>query len=175
MELSAFVKSLRPLFSQWKSSSKRVLDVVIGNQVGLNPSLKWKASDADSIVSSIVYSYMLEARNRDENRHYVPLLYISDEKLRFRSEIRVLFQMANIDMSSLLTIQSCMKELQDGNGRLHFHLVDHNVLSPELDCFESQVVEIVDHRKDEGKYPWVCGDNRVISFDPLIGVSSGLV
>lgn len=121
MELSAFVKSLRPLFSQWKSSSKRVLDVVIGNQVGLNPSLKWKASDADSIVSSIVYSYMLEAvslqsdvdekRNRDENRHYVPLLYISDEKLRFRSEIRVLFQMANIDMSSLLTIQSCMKEL----------------------------------------------------------------
>jgi hypothetical protein len=147
MELSAFVKSLRPLFSQWKSSSKRVLDVVIGNQVGLNPSLKWKASDADSIVSSIVYSYMLEAvslqsdvdekRNRDENRHYVPLLYISDEKLRFRSEIRVLFQMANIDMSSLLTIQSCMKELQDGNGRLHFHLVDHNVLSPELDCFES--------------------------------------
>lgn len=36
-------------------------------------------------------------------------------------------------------------------------------------------MEIVDHRKDEGKYPWVCGDNRVISFDPLIGVSSGLV
>lgn len=60
MELSVFVKSLRPLFSQWKSSPKRVLDVVIGNQVGFDHSLYLKASDADSIVSSIVYSYMLE-------------------------------------------------------------------------------------------------------------------
>ena len=78
-----------------------------------------------------------DQRNRDENRHFIPLLYLSNEKLRFRSEIRVLFQMANIDMSSLPTIQSCMKELQNGNERLHVHLVDHNVLSPELDCFEN--------------------------------------
>ena len=35
--------------------------------------------------------------------------------------------------------------------------------------FIQRVVEIIDHRKDEGLYPRVTGSMRTISYDPTLG------
>ena len=56
--------------------------------------------------------------------------------MRLRSEVRVLFELAGIDHSSLLTVGECMNELKLARERVCLHLVDHNSLSPEFCGFE---------------------------------------
>ncbi|KAK8804728.1 hypothetical protein JH06_3072 [Blastocystis sp. subtype 4] len=94
--------------------------------------------------------------------------------MRLRNEISELFRLAGIDHSSLLTVGECVSELKLARERVSLHLVDHNTLSPEFCGFEDRVVEIIDHRKDEGRYPHVTGSMRTISYDPTIerGVGS---
>ena len=56
--------------------------------------------------------------------------------MRLRSEISELFQLADIDHSSLLTVGECVSELKLARERVFLHLVDHNTLSPEFCGFE---------------------------------------
>lgn len=47
-----------------------------------------------------------------------------------------LFSLVGIDFNSLLTVHDFQQCVQDPSDRIHFHLVDHNVISPSLSHFE---------------------------------------
>ena len=84
--------------------------------------------------------------------------------------------MVGIDYKSILTVYDFQQVIPSYANHIHFHLVDHNVLSPSLQSYENvylnylinlqNVVEIIDHRKDEGLYP---NASRMISYNPIEG------
>lgn len=47
-----------------------------------------------------------------------------------------LFSLVGIDFNSLLSVHDFQQYVHDPSDRIHFHLVDHNVISPSLSLFE---------------------------------------
>lgn len=48
-----------------------------------------------------------------------------------------LLSLVNIDYRSLVTVSDFQNMVHQEYDRIHFHLVDHNVLSPSLSHFEN--------------------------------------
>jgi len=112
--------------------------VVIGNE----------AADLDSMASSIVYAYL---RNLQVPGLFVlPLMVIPREDFILRTEALYVFKEANIDLDDVIFIDEL--DLDKIMEQAALVLVDHNKLAGDLKKFDSQVVTILDHHRDEGLY-----------------------
>ncbi len=140
-------------------AKKKILEtnlIVIGNE----------AADLDSMTSSIVYAYL---RNLQEPELSVlPLMPIPREDFILRAEAVFVFKEANIDLNNVVFFDEFdLDKFMDQAGLV---LVDYNKLAGDLEKFDSKVVAILDHHKDEGLY--ATANPRII--EP-VGSTSSLV
>ena len=130
-----FLAIRRPLLAD-----ERPKTVVLGNE----------AADLDSMVSTLVYSYLL-ASISNERRQIVPLLSLPRADFPLRTEAFALFQQLTLPLTDLIFIDEVdLGTLLRDDGRLV--LVDHNRLAMDHDLGE-QVHIIIDHHEDEQLYP----------------------
>ena len=115
---------------------KDAIGIVIGNS----------ASDLDSIVCSVAYSYLLNKLGEN----VVPVLSISKADLLLRTEVTFLFKTLAFNWENLVfSDDSRVGDLQKKSIKLH--LVDHNKHENSvLSLQEFNLETIVDHHEDEG-------------------------
>ncbi len=123
-------------------NNKNTVCFVMGNE----------ASDLDSMASSIVYAYYLQTFNNDETSIYIPLINIPGADFKLRTEAVYLFNEAEINIKNLLFTDEINIEEISKTGKLSFILVDHNRISPALSSYKNNVIEVIDHHKDEEIY-----------------------
>jgi len=125
-----------------------------------------EASDMDSIISSLLYGYLLGSKNKTSNQVHIAVMNIPREDFSLRTETCWIFSQLNISTEDLLffpEIEANLDELMKKN-RLQLILLDHNILAQHQKKFEKCVREIVDHHKDEKIYPEAKGDYRIIDM-----------
>ena len=113
------------------------MTLIIGNE----------ASDLDSIASSISYAYFLQKLNN--SNCFVPVMNIPKEDFKLRTETTWFFKKLDIDYTLLLF----WPEIKEQNLK-NFNLIltDHNTLSSSQQEYSSNILEIIDHHEDDGKY-----------------------
>jgi len=134
-----------------------------------------EAADADSIISSICYSFyhQMLVRNLSDTADDIischPVACIKRNDLRLRRDVSLLLENINVDLDDILCVDDSLVRniLAHNNSRII--LVDHNVICNHLAEYENKVIEIIDHHKDIGKHKWVEGNYRHIAFDDAIG------
>lgn len=111
-----------------------MVHVVLGNQ----------SADMDSIVSSIAFA----SANRELGL-FVPLINIQHSELPLRRDVMHLFEMLQIDSSTLLYKEDLplLQKLAEQEC-LRVTLVDHNQLAPNQEFLKKYVERIFDHRPD---------------------------
>jgi exopolyphosphatase len=100
---------------------------------------------------------------------FVPLALISRSDLIFRSEVKLLLQKVNVDISELLCADDVPLLALREKEHLRLTLVDHNLLDPRFEKLSSCVEEISDHHTENNQYPWVTGGKRNVAFDSTTG------
>ena len=133
------------------------MTVVIGNE----------ACDLDSIISSILYGYLLQQKVRTiastsitvmtpnlqhggDNVIAAPLLQCTKENFKLRGDAVMLFEQFKLDTNKLLFIGDVELNSIAGAGKLSVVLVDTNTLTSDLNQLTPHVKKIVDHHKDVG-------------------------
>ena len=130
-----------PIHTFLTLAKKHVSDVtliVIGNE----------AADLDSMASSIVYAYLRALQ--DPELSVLPLMMIPREDFILRKEAVYVFKEANINLDDVVFLDEC--DFDKGIEQAALVLVDHNKLKGDLEKFDSKVVSILDHHKDEECY-----------------------
>ena len=123
------------------SSTEKTTTVVLGNE----------AADLDSIVSTVLYAFLL---SRDPNTPFpVPVVNIPRNDFQLRTEAVYLFERAGIRTDILTFIDEIDLGVLLKKGRLQLILVDHNIISSRQEAYLNSVVEIIDHHADESNYP----------------------
>ena len=128
--------------SKFSFNKKGTVCLVMGNE----------AADLDSMASSVVYAYYLQSLNNDEKSIYVPLINIPKEDFKLRTEAVYLFAEAGIEIDNLIFSDEINIEEISKSEKLNIILVDHNRISAKLENYSGNVIEVVDHHKDEGIY-----------------------
>eukprot|EP00271_Cylindrocystis_brebissonii_P010667 TRINITY_DN26949_c0_g1_i1.p1 TRINITY_DN26949_c0_g1~~TRINITY_DN26949_c0_g1_i1.p1 ORF type:complete len:549 (-),score=85.06 TRINITY_DN26949_c0_g1_i1:808-2454(-) len=121
--------------------------IVLGNE----------AADLDSIASAISYAFLLDQMPQDVPFCAIPVIAIPRQDLHLRTDVSWLLPDIGIDVNLLLFADEIDFPDLFKQNRLHLVLVDHNALSrptKEQDL-QNVIVEIIDHHKPEGLYPWV--------------------
>ncbi|MBT3274246.1 MAG: DHH family phosphoesterase, partial [Spirochaetales bacterium] len=114
--------------------------IVLGNE----------AADLDSMVSAILYGYLLSSGANTEV--IIPVINIPRNDYKLRTEAVYLFQEAGIDTKAMTFIDEIdIDKLKEGN-RLRLVLVDHNQISSRQEALNVSVTEIIDHHADEKSY-----------------------
>mmetsp|Transcript_30185 Transcript_30185/g.44898 ORF Transcript_30185/g.44898 Transcript_30185/m.44898 type:complete len:489 (-) Transcript_30185:100-1566(-) len=132
---------------------KKRYNIIMGNEAG----------DADSIISSLAYSYVKSLDdNDDETLIQQPIVCIPKDDLPLRRETTLLLDLCGIpyrrsDDLLFINDESIETLLSHGHGDneeknhiLQLTLMDHNRIKSSLNHLSSNVVEIVDHHQDEG-------------------------
>lgn len=138
--------------------------VVIGNEAG----------DADSIISSLCYAWLLHsaassAPSSSTTLTTVPVASIPRADLRLRPETSRLLELAGVDQGLL----PCLDQVDLASAAQELVLVDHNAVSASWDAsLGPRVVEIVDHHSDLGQHPTVPAEKRTIAFDHETGTAT---
>ncbi|KAK8808493.1 hypothetical protein WA158_008394 [Blastocystis sp. Blastoise] len=155
LELKDFILRISCDLKAIIRSTTRIVHFVVGNE----------GADADSIISSIAYSYFLSNFDVNPNIVYAPIIQLKKEDYIFRPEVSSLLSQYEIDLNHIASIYDVdMKKLHNEN-RLRLSLVDHNVLTKLMENYSNDIVDILDHRKDIGLYPSIERNNRLISFN----------
>mmetsp|Transcript_15293 Transcript_15293/g.23030 ORF Transcript_15293/g.23030 Transcript_15293/m.23030 type:complete len:409 (+) Transcript_15293:52-1278(+) len=132
------------------------VNIVMGNQ----------ACDADSIISSLCYAYLMSCKSTNSNIAYVPAASILRSDVHFRREVQILLQTVNLSLAEIICLEECPLEELSQRGLLALTLADHNDLPPHLHAkYGANVVEIIDHHIDKGHYSWIPSECRNIAFD----------
>lgn len=166
----------------------------------LHPTMKYKvfigneAADADSIISSLVYSYFKYTQHITESTSFfIPVVSIVRSELHLRRDVKLLLNEVNIDLNDLVCIDDCnfmsgsAYSVGDGKsigttrtgdtrvdtGNIEITLLDHNSLTPIAKealvppgAAIPRIVEILDHHVDAGDHKESCsGSLRNIAFD----------
>jgi len=137
------------------------VNVVIGNE----------AADMDSVISAIVYAFLLWKLHSD--KIYVPVINIPREDLSLRTDIAWLLRFVGLDTQYLVffpEIESHLNSLHN-EKKLSLILTDHNRLAAHQEKYGDSVVEILDHHKDENLY---IKSTKIRVID-LVGSASTLV
>ncbi|XP_031556735.1 exopolyphosphatase PRUNE1-like [Actinia tenebrosa] len=128
-----------------ESSQYSSVHVVLGNE----------ACDLDSAVSAIVYAYNLftltsmEGSPEHVAEIIVPVLNIPRKEYRLRTEITFTMEKFGIDCRHLVFVDEIDLLGLKEQGKLAVTLVDHHVLSQGQAELNDNLVEIIDHRKDQ--------------------------
>ena len=131
--------SLQNYLSSAKSKVAETSLVVMGNE----------AADLDSVASSIAYGYLHTLQNPEEV--VLPLMPIARADFHLRTEAVFVMKEAGINPEDLIFNDEVdVSSLMTGSGLV---LVDHNTPAPAIEKLNPQVVGIVDHHNDEGKFP----------------------
>lgn len=151
--------------SQWLTDEKGKVVVCIGNE----------AADADSIVSSICYSYFQQNILTETEAHpkifYVPVVSIERKELGLRRDVELLLQQVGLELEDLICLDDCSFESWRSDDIITVNLLDHNQLSAKVSNLLAprqdliHVEEILDHHVDLGSYSYCDGDRRHIAFD----------
>jgi exopolyphosphatase len=129
-----------------------------------------KASDLDSMASSIAYAYLLSQARTAITEVVLPVMNIPRSEFKLRTEADYLFREVGIDISNLVFLDEIdLNTLRDAN-HLKLVLIDHNRLGKSQQGLAENVEEILDHHVDEGLYPNV--SRRII--EP-VGSSATLI
>ncbi len=123
------------------SVKQRISDtrlVVLGNE----------AADLDSMVSAVVYGYLLAQQSPQLT--VLPVMSIPRADFFLRSEVLFLFDAAGINLDDIIFSD----EVDFDKLLVHADLVlvDHNKLEVNLQKYSNKVIGILDHHKDEGLY-----------------------
>lgn len=163
--LSAFLELCKKHYRHYLDDDSKKIHLVLGNESG----------DLDSVVSSILYAYLLKHENSCHgDALYIPLLNIYREGLSLRKDVSSLFEMTGISSAMLFFLEDLppLEQLL-ARDRLRLHLVDHNVLSPKQRHLFSAVITIIDHHADEGFfYPLLTPSRKLIE---QVGSSATLI
>lgn len=160
MSVAGLGSYLRDVATKMRGPSSFVpgakLRVVMGNE----------ASDADSIVSSLCYAYLLAQRHATAHPDnlYVPIMPITASEFQMRRETVLLTEIAGIRSADIIFSDEVDLHSYHGIGKLEITLTDHNYIRSELQPLEEAVVEIIDHHEDLGRHPGVVGEARKIAF-----------
>ncbi len=109
-----------------------------------------EAADLDSMVSSIIYSY-LQGTTTDDGT-FVPVINIPRADFKLRTEASYLLKDTGIDETNLIFIDEIDLGALYEKGSLKLTLIDHNVLSRQQQSFSEAVTEIIDHHNDENNF-----------------------
>jgi inorganic pyrophosphatase/exopolyphosphatase len=160
-----------------------------------------EAGDADSIISSLILSYVRNCLNVDSvdgsgeqeiakvpGNTGVPIVSINREDMALRRDVIRLLSLLGIDDQNLTyidddsfrSIVNNRHEDSEKEESVSFTLVDHNKLRNDLyGLYQNHVVEILDHHKDEGCHiQSVLDDKRNVAFEganALVGSSCTLI
>lgn len=134
------------------------------------------ASDLDSIISSITYSYALSKKN---NVKTLPIVNIPQDEYNLRTDATWFLEKFGVGVEDLIfyhqnpTLIQILEKLAQENT-LRVVLTDHNKLAPEQeDLLGKFVYEIIDHHADEKHYTSiVTPEKRTIE---LIGSTCTLI
>ncbi|KIK93014.1 hypothetical protein PAXRUDRAFT_829421 [Paxillus rubicundulus Ve08.2h10] len=131
--LSNYLSAQKPRFL---ANQGRGWTIVMGNEAG----------DLDSLASSIAYAWLLSHTTAPA----IALLTTACQDFVLRAENVYALQLAGIgeQFQGLL----CPEDLPKPNLCTSYALVDHNSLHPDYAKPNTQVVAVVDHHQDEGKY-----------------------
>jgi len=139
-----------------------VFTVVLGNE----------ASDLDSIVSCLVLSFFYYT-HRIVSKSVLPVINISRKDFFLRPEAVWLLKSLQIDLKFLIFLDEIDLFYLSRCGKLNLILTDHNVLAKHQESLSENIIEIVDHHLDEGRYlNQVVNDKRFIE---LVGSACTLV
>ena len=145
--------------SKFSLNKKDKVCFVMGNE----------AADLDSMASSVVYAYYLQSQNSDGKSIYLPLINIPKEDFKLRTEAVYLFTEAGIDTDNLIFSDEINIEEIAKSGKLEIILVDHNRIAGSFSEYSENVIEVIDHHKDEGIY------SKEIATIEAVGSASTLV
>jgi exopolyphosphatase len=138
-----------------------------------------EAADADSIVSSLTYSYLRDWQQKQSTTSaaslrmpIIPLVSIGRNEMHLRRDVELLLKQVGLKLDDL----HCCDEVDflggSGESRCDLALLDHNVVSRGLavhlgnpsDEEKARIVkEVLDHHKDEGLY--ASAQIREVAFD----------
>lgn len=162
LTLQNFLRNPIPL----EAESKRKLRIYSGNE----------ASDADSVVSSLVSAYCgsLEVESADFFRH-LPIVSIGRQDLRLKQDVELLLRKASLSLADLVCAEEVPWEsLHQNFEEIDVVLLDHNSLTKRLEAqlrssgLPFRVVEIIDHHLDSGSH-LDSVSRRTIAFDSSTG------
>eukprot|EP01114_Cavostelium_apophysatum_P009417 TRINITY_DN22557_c0_g1_i1.p1 TRINITY_DN22557_c0_g1~~TRINITY_DN22557_c0_g1_i1.p1 ORF type:complete len:360 (+),score=55.82 TRINITY_DN22557_c0_g1_i1:59-1138(+) len=149
----------------WKTIRERNEEVfvILGNE----------ACDLDSIASSLLYGLYIHSRNSNGKFLAATVINIPREDLPLRTEAAWIFSEIGIRSEHMLFFPEVERDLDalSKKNLLRLILTDHNVLAASQSRFSKDVVEIVDHHRDEGLYS-IPSDKRTIE---LVGSATTLV
>lgn len=141
-----------------------------------------EAADADSIISSLCYSYLRQSKRDKSKDNFVPELYIpvvsiERSEISLRQDVNVLLQTIGMSINDLICIDE-IPSIYMKSCKLKFILLDHNVISNKLMSYFSEplnkeicdVEEILDHHIDVGGHIQCSGLSRTIAFDSVTGI-----
>ncbi|KAK9449996.1 uncharacterized protein V1518DRAFT_415261 [Limtongia smithiae] len=118
-----------------------------------------ESADLDSFTSSLLFAYLTsrfprEAAAKKAYKTIIPLLNITREEVSLRPELAYLLDTLHIPATDLICRDELLEALQAGVAPyVDVVLVDHNRLLGELaEIFDSKVIGVIDHHKDEGLY-----------------------
>ncbi|EFC40644.1 predicted protein [Naegleria gruberi] len=161
--MKSFLRSCKDLVTN-KTFNGGTLAICLGNQ----------ASDLDSIVSSIVFSYAQYKRDKITS---IPIINIPADEYNLRTDATWFLEKFGISGEDLIfyhqnpTLIDVLESLGKENN-LQVILTDHNKLTPEQEpLLGNFVYQIIDHHVDEKCYD-IPSERRIID---LIGSSCTLV
>jgi hypothetical protein len=154
--------------------SARMCHFVLGNEAG----------DADSCISSLVWSFYLSTLPpgslRAGDSDLFPVVSCAAADINLRREFTYLLQQNLAASGSSRSVDEIAADLifadqlplhmlegLHGSGRLAFTLTDHNVLGGRFAALGDAVVACVDHHHDSGAHPVRAFGCSVI-FTPLV-------
>lgn len=113
--------------------------VVLGNE----------ACDLDSTVSTLVTAYLFHKLNLAFGIIVFPVINVSREDLRLRTEVIYFLKKMNIPLDLLICKDEFNFQTLYNDSKLSLILVDHNVLAPSDSFLETSVIRIIDHHLQE--------------------------
>lgn len=150
-----------------KGALEKLLDFPAVHVVQCN-----EACDLDSAVSAIVYAYYLHETSAAPvgTALFLPLLNIRRSEFPLRTEITYFFGKYGITSDVLVFLDDLdLMEVKLATD-LKVTLVDHHVLSPSTTDLEESVIQVIDHRPQDGSLP-----DRVDCTLELVGSCCTLV
>jgi len=139
-----------------------------------------EASDADTMISALCYSYLhhsIHSKTKNSNIFHLPIVPIPRNEVCLRQDVNVLLQTIGMNINDLISIDEVpFKEINKANP-LKYILLDHNLLSVKtmsyfsdeiVDSERFDVLEILDHHIDLKKHLHCTGIHRRVAFNEAI-------
>ncbi|MBL4902192.1 MAG: DHH family phosphoesterase [Desulfocapsa sp.] len=151
--------SVQAYLARVKANRNNATLVILGNE----------AADLDSMAASIAYGYLLNLQSG--SNAVLPVMPIPRADFKLRTEAVFVFREAGIALDDVVFFDDIEfdKIMAAGAGLI---LLDHNKLAHTLEQYNSNVLGVIDHHRDEGLYKY--GDPRIIrkvgSTASLVGV-----